>query len=202
MNSYGEATRGADYTERLQRVTQARWKQVLNVQAPYRWNIRRLQLGHTLDVGCGIGRVLSSLADGVGVDHNAESIQVARDAGLRAWSTAEWPDCPDAVPGSFDSMLMAHVLEHLQRDEADEIIASYLPYLKPLSRIVFICPQEKGFTTDDTHVRFVDADEMAATAARFGFETLRSYSFPLPRAAGKVFPYNEFVVVAGRRPAD
>ena len=49
-------TEGADYTERLQRIGGARWKRMLGSQAPYRWNIRRLNLGRTLDVGCGIGR--------------------------------------------------------------------------------------------------------------------------------------------------
>jgi DNA primase len=29
------------------------WKQLLDVQRPYRWHIRRLELGFVLDVGCG-----------------------------------------------------------------------------------------------------------------------------------------------------
>ena len=32
-------------------MTGAGWKRLLNVQAPYRWNVRRLDLGFTLDVG-------------------------------------------------------------------------------------------------------------------------------------------------------
>ncbi len=191
-------TRGADYTERLQRLGGARWKQTLDVQAPYRWNIRRLDLGRTLEVGCGIGRILAALDDGVGVDHNADSIAAARASGYRAWTTEEWPDCSDAKPGSYDTMLLAHVLEHLDQDEADEVVRSYLEYLKPTARLVFICPQEKGYSTDATHVRFVDTNDMVATAGRLGFRAEKAYSFPFPRAAGKVFPYNEFVVVAAR----
>ena len=49
------------YADRLQTLEQARWKQLLDVQAPYRWNIRRLGLGRTLDVGCGLGRNLAHL---------------------------------------------------------------------------------------------------------------------------------------------
>ena len=53
----------ASYADRLRRKEDARWKQVLDVQAPYRWNLRRQELGRTLDVGCGIGRNLVSLSD-------------------------------------------------------------------------------------------------------------------------------------------
>lgn len=192
------ATAGADYAARLQSRETARWKQVLDVQRPYRWNLRRLDLGRTLDVGCGIGRNLMALPDGVGVDHNAQSIAIARERGATAWTTEEWPTCPDAVPGSFDTMLLAHVLEHMDTETSDEVVRSYLPYLKPAARLVLICPQEKGYSTDHTHVRFVDPPALDATARRLGFVPTRNFSFPFPRAAGKLFPYNEFVLVAER----
>ena len=60
-------TDAPDYATRLQTLEQARWKQLLDVQAPYRWNIRRLGLGRTLDVGCRLGRNLAHL-DGRGVE--------------------------------------------------------------------------------------------------------------------------------------
>ena len=61
------------------------WKRLLNVQAPYQWNLRRQHLGRTLDIGCGIGRNLPSLPPGsLGVDHNATSIATARARGLHA----------------------------------------------------------------------------------------------------------------------
>jgi SAM-dependent methyltransferase len=194
------ATAQGDYTERLTRLESARWKQVLDVQRPYRWNLRRLGLGRTLDVGCGLGRNLVALDDAVGVDHNAESIATARSRGLRAWTTDEWPTCPDAVPASFDAMLVAHVLEHLDEQTADDVLTSYLPYLTASATLVLICPQEKGYTTDPTHVRFVDERGLRATARRLGFAPVRQFSFPFPRATGRAFPYNEFVLVAQRLP--
>ena len=194
----GATTRGSDYTERLQTLESARWKQLLDVQAPYRWNIRRLHLGRTLEVGCGIGRVLSFLDDGVGVDHNADSIALARQRGFTAWTTDEWPTCPDAVESSFDSLVLAHVLEHVDEETGDAILREYLPYLRPSARLVLICPQERGYTTDATHVRFVDLNALEATARRLGFTPTRASSFPFPRLAGRAVPYNEFVLVAVR----
>jgi len=194
-----EDTSGQEYTDRLAVLADARWKQVLSVQAPYRWNIRRLHPGRTLDIGCGIGRNLSHLDDAVGVDHNPTSIKVARERGLQAWSSQEWPTCPDAVPASFDTLLLAHVLEHLDEQTGDEVISSYLPYLRAGGRLILICPQERGYSTDPTHVRFLDMAALRGTGRRLGFVAERSFSFPFPRSAGKLFPYNEFVVVA-RRP--
>ena len=193
-------TARSDYAQRLARLEGARWKQALDVQRPYRWNLRRLDLGRTLDVGCGLGRNLVALEDGVGVDHNVDSVGIARERGLRAWTSDEWPTCADAVESSFDAMLVAHVLEHLDEAAADAVLQSYLPYLRPDAKLVLICPQEKGYTTDHTHVRFVDEQGLRATARRLGFSPVRQYSFPFPRVTGKVFPYNEFVLVAQRLP--
>lgn len=189
-------TAGADYAARLQRLEGARWKQVLNVQAPYRWNLRRLRLGRTLDVGCGIGRNLAQLPGSVGVDHNATSVAVARTRGLVAFTPDELAGAPAAARGSFDSMLLAHVVEHLSEADGTALVESYLPYLRPGGQVACITPQEKGFTTDATHVRFVGFGELDALADRLGLTVVRRLSFPFPRWAGRVFPYNEFVVVA------
>ncbi len=190
-------TSGVEYTQRLRRLEGARWKRLLSVQAPYRWNVRRLRLGFTLDVGCGIGRNLRHLdGNGVGVDHNPTSVAEARAAGLYAYTPEEFRASGYAEPGRFDSMLLAHVLEHLSEDESRDLVAGYLPYLRPGGRVVFITPQERGYASDGTHVRFVGFAEASAQAEALGLRVTRAYSFPLPRAAGRVFTYNEFVVVS------
>lgn len=193
-------TRSADYADRLRTLGGARWKQVLDVQRPYRWNLRRQGLGRTLDVGCGIGRNLVNLGPGsVGVDHNEASIELCRASGLEAYTSEEWPDAAVAVPGSFDGVLVAHVLEHIEPEHWEGLLSSYLDYLRPGGTVMLICPQERGYTTDSTHVHFTDADEMTDLARRLGLEVEKSFSFPLPRVAGRIFAYNEFCVVA-RKP--
>jgi len=196
----GENTAGADYAARLQRLETARWKRVLHVQAPYRWNIRRLDLGRVLDIGCGIGRNLEHLGGGtgIGVDHNAASIAIARDRGLTAFTVAGFHASKHAQRGAFDALLLAHVIEHVGEPQALAIAREYLDYLRPGGKVVFICPQEKGYTSDPTHVRFCGFPELRRFAELLGLRVDRQYSFPLPRIAGRVFPYNEFVVVAAR----
>lgn len=192
-----ETTEGGDYTRRLQARADLWWKRLLPTQAPYRWNLRRLDLGRTLDVGCGVGRNLAYLpAGGVGVDHNPTSVQACRDRGLEAYTTGEFFASRHAQPQSFDSCLVAHVLEHLAESEAFEVVCRYVPLVRDGGRLVFITPQERGFASDRTHVRFIGFRESEDLAGALGLSVELRYSFPLPRAAGRVFTYNEFVTVA------
>lgn len=183
-------TASPDYTARLLA------RRLLPTQAPYRWNLRRLRLGRVLDVGCGVGRNLRHCAPGsVGVDHNAHSVAAARARGLTAYTPEEFA-ATGCVPGSFDSLLCAHVLEHLDTAKASELLATYLPYVRPGGRAVLITPQEAGFASDATHVRFVGFAELEDEARAAGLNVRRAYSFPLPRAAGRLFRHNEFVLVS------
>ncbi len=192
--------RSEAYTARLKRLSGAWWKRWLDVQAPYRRHLRRLALGYTLDVGCGIGRNLLHLdGHGVGVDTNPHSVETARRRGCCAYTTEKFPNAPEAQPGSFDAMLIAHVLEHMGLAEARELVGSYLPYVRPGGRIVLITPQEAGFRSDAAHVELMDFESLAAIQAAHGLQPLRAYSFPFPRAFGRVFVHNEFVAV-GRKP--
>lgn len=190
-------TASPDYTQRLQDLENRRWKRWLDVQAPYRWNLRRLRLGRTLDVGCGIGRNLLHLdGNGVGVDHNAASVAVARGRGLEAYTPDEFFANAASRPGSFDAILVAHVVEHMEPEQARDVLRQYLPCLRPGGRVVVITPQERGFASDPTHVRFSGFAEVAQLMASLGLAIERHYSFPLPRLFGRAFTHNEFVTVA------
>ena len=101
-----------------------------------------------LDVGCGIGRNLQHLdADAVGVDHNQDSVTIARQRGLTAYVPEAFFHSPDACEGSFDSMLLAHVIEHLDADVADELARTYLPFLRSdVNGTYFGIPPRYGLT--------------------------------------------------------
>ncbi|MFF7177908.1 methyltransferase domain-containing protein [Streptomyces sp. NPDC008121] len=189
-------TESSEYTQRLARLEQSGLKRFLPTQAPYRWNLRRLKLGRVLDVGCGLGRnLLNCGPDSVGVDHNAHSVTTCRERGLNAYTPEELAKAEDCGPGSFDSLLCAHVLEHMEEGMAVDVLAQYLPLVKPGGSVVLITPQESGYKTDATHVRFVGFEELRRHAEKAGLDVARTYSFPFPRPVGKVFPYNEFVLV-------
>lgn len=189
------------YAERLVRAQQAPWKRLLDVQRPYRAHLRSLKLGRTLDLGCGIGRNLAALgAEGIGVDHNSEAVEIARRAGFRAFTPDELRSSPEGAPGGFDSLLVAHVVEHMSRDAAVALLREYLGLIRPMGRVVVITPQEYGFRSDPTHVEFMDFARVASMFGALGLELVKQYSFPFPRPFGRVFKYNEFVTIACKRP--
>jgi SAM-dependent methyltransferase len=192
-------TRGPEYAARLEQLSGARWKRWLDVQAPYRWNLRRLRLGRTLEVGCGVGRNLAHLPPGsVGIDPNPHAVEGA----CRRGCTALLPEAFRASAHAalpFDALLCAHVLEHMDGSEARELLAGHVGFLRPAARVVLVTPQEAGFRSDPTHVRFLDFDSLRVLLEGAGCDLLRAYSFPFPRAAGRIFPHNEFVVVGVRR---
>jgi SAM-dependent methyltransferase len=202
MDPAGAATGGEDYAERLIRLQTARWKQWLDVQAPLRWNLRRLNPGFTLDLGCGIGRTLRHLASpGVGVDHNEHCVRAARSRGLTAFTPAEFRRSAEYNrPGRFDTILLAHVAEHMTEDQAVALLQEYEGLLRPGGQLIFLSPQEAGFRSDPTHVEMMDFARLARISERLGFEPERAFSFPFPRWLGRLFTYNEFVVVS-RKPA-
>ncbi len=196
------STADEDYTLRLRRLTEARWKLILDVQRLYRWNLRRLNPGRTLDIGCGIGRQLKALTVGsVGVDHNPHSIKYVQSLGLVGLTPDAFIASAYAVPGAFDSILLGHVLEHMTREQGVALLSEYLPYLRPGGKVIVFCPQQAGFASDATHVQFFDFAGITSMLEEIGLVTSWKYSFPFPRVVGRFFKYNEFVVVARSLPA-
>jgi SAM-dependent methyltransferase len=192
-------TRAEEYAARLETLAGARWKRWLGVQVPYRWNLRRLDLGFTLDVGCGIGRNLAHIGGrGVGVDHNPHSAAAARRRGYEAYSEDEFWGSSHAAPGAFDALLFSHVLEHMPFSEASALVGRYLHLLRGSGKVVLITPQEAGHRSDASHVEFSDFGALHRILANHRLRPERAFSFPFPRIVGRVFPFNEFVVV-GRK---
>lgn len=192
-----DGTAGRDYTDRLRAMSDARWKRWLHVQAPYQRNLRRHDLGRTLDIGCGIGRNLATLPQGsVGVDHNDESVAVAKAAGFNALTGEEW--AASDLPGSesFDSFLVAHVVEHMEFANAVDLLNYYVPALRNSGKVLFICPQERGYRSDPTHLSWTTNEDLARLAREVGLRPDSWKSFPLPRFAGRIFTYNEFQLLA------
>jgi 2-polyprenyl-3-methyl-5-hydroxy-6-metoxy-1,4-benzoquinol methylase len=156
-----------------------------------------------LDVGCGIGRNLINLAgsgQGVGVDHNLHSVAIAKSRGLIAFTPEEFRASSYAQKRGFDSLLLSHVAEHLQYEEAVALLREYVCYLRSGGRVVVMTPQEAGYNSDRTHVNFVDLHLSAMILKECDLRVSKQYSFPLPRLFGKMFKYNEFVTV-GEKPA-
>ncbi len=191
---------GKAYADRLIKKQSAWWKRLLDVQAPYRWNLRRMRTGFTLKVGCGIGRNLGHLrGQGVGIDVNSHAVQFARSRGLWAFTPDEFRGSEYDRPGRFDALLLSHVAEHMTLPQAVDLVRAHAPYVRDGGKLVLITPQEAGQRSDPTHVEFMDFPKLERISRESGFDPERSGSFPFPRLLGKLFVYNEFVLVAKKQ---
>lgn len=184
------------YTDRLITKQYVWWKRLLDVQRPYRNNIRKLKLGYTLDIGCGIGRNLLHIeGNGIGVDHNIDSVNICKSKGLIAYSNEEFKLSEYCKKENFDSILLAHVAEHMTKKEAVFLLKEYVPLLKKKGRIVIITPQEAGYKSDSTHVEFTDFTIVKEIFEELVISPEIFYSFPFPRVFGKIFKHNEFISI-------
>jgi SAM-dependent methyltransferase len=186
----------AAYARRLAHLERRWWKRL--VPNPYRWHIRRRCPGRVLDVGCGIGRCLGFLEGrGVGVDPNEAAVATARDRGFEAYTPEELDARADL--DDFDTLLCSHVLEHLDRSTAIELLSTWLARLRPGGRVVLICPQARGQASDPTHVRLMDADALREVCSAAGIAVTSIRSFPIPAWCGRLWVHNETVLVGSRR---
>ena len=155
--------------------------------------------GFVLDVGCGIGRNLEHLdGHGVGIDHNADCVAACVAKGLMAFTPDDFAASEFAADGRFDSILVAHVLEHMTEADAVRLLRDHLRYIKRGGAVIVITPQERGQRSDATHVHLVDPASVRriADAARLRVEWIRS--FPFSPSIGKVFTHNETVSLLRR----
>jgi 2-polyprenyl-3-methyl-5-hydroxy-6-metoxy-1,4-benzoquinol methylase len=190
----------SEYVHRLKGISDKKIKKFLKPFNPYRRNLRRLISGNCLEIGCGIGRNLSYLGNSanIGVDLNHSAVEYCKSIGHSAYTSKEF-DALTEHRASFDNILLSHVLEHMEQPAAVDLIKHYLPALKPTGRIVIVCPQLRGFKSDPTHVEYMNFKKLSTIVARCGLGIEQQFSHPLHRAFGRLFIYNEFVIVATKK---
>jgi 2-polyprenyl-3-methyl-5-hydroxy-6-metoxy-1,4-benzoquinol methylase len=195
-------TTGRWYTDRLVAMDEDRSLIRRIYLVTYRQHIRRLVRGRALDIGCGVGSNLRFLSsDSVGVEHNPTSVEAARARGFTAYVTDDFHAHAHEHRASFDTLLIAHVMEHMTHEDGVGLLKSYLPYLKPGGRVVILTPQDPNCENDPTHVRYVDFPAARALTDAVGLEVTQQHGYPLPLPLGRIRPgnTNEIVTVAQLR---
>lgn len=164
--------------------------------------------GPTVDFGCGVGDLLRQLPAGsVGLDINPVSVEYCRSQGLDArlydGDMDRWDLGPLATTQALQSLVISHVLEHLERPM--EKLARLLRACERLGieRALVIVPGPRGHESDDTHRTFVDLPMLSSPAATAGtqFHLLTARHFPGNlQMLGQVFAHHELQVAYERTP--
>lgn len=162
--------------------------------------------GPTLDFGCGVGELLERLPPGSrGLEYNQATVEFCRRKGLPVDAydgfADDWDLSALAPRSRFDSMVVSHVLEHLE--EPAQVLRRLLLASQRLGvrRVLAIVPGRAGFRIDATHRTFVDRDLLtqAAIVRDTGFSVQRARYFPGDlRRIGDWFPHHELQVLYTR----
>ncbi len=116
--------------------------------------------GPCIDFGCGAGQLLARLPTGsVGLEVNPYLLQALRAAGLRVREArADMQDFQliGFPKGTYRTLVIAHVLEHLQ-DPAAALLTLLAACRKlGVERVIVVVPGAKGYAADRTHKTFID----------------------------------------------
>lgn len=136
--------------------------------------ICRYLRGHVLDVGCGIGDMLSYRAQTVGVDINPRAVAYCRSRGL----TAQQMEL-DRLPfrdAEFDGAVLDNVLEHLERPEL--LLSEIHRVVQTGATFIVGVPGERGFASDPDHKRHYSEADLMRCVREAGFEPSQVFHQP------------------------
>lgn len=161
--------------------------------------------GPTLDFGCGVGELLSRLPAGSrGLEYNKDTVAFCRLHGLAVdWYDGyadDWRLSPVHCSDRLRSMVISHVLEHLE--EPMGILERLLGAAsdKGIERVLVIVPGLAGYRSDSTHRTFVDLPMLFREIDRQpAWRAVHHGYFPFnSRRVGDWFAHNELQVLLQR----
>jgi hypothetical protein len=152
-----------------------------------------------------VGELLATLPPGsMGLEYNTASVGHCRERGLDVvwydgfgdgWSLSALPE-----ERPFESMVISHVLEHLE--DPVPILKALLRSAKRVGirRVLVVVPGKAGYRSDPTHRTFIDAEMLgcAEVLADGAFRLVSRHYFPgNVRRLGDWFTHHELQVVYG-----
>ena len=123
--------------------------------------ISRLCRGRVIELGCGAGELTAAIAarglDAIGVDISRRKIEAARERYPHLRFEREDICRTSAAPASFDTAVLAEVLEHVDDGVGARMLAAAWRLLRPGGRLVVSVPNENCIPHPN-HIRTFDCD--------------------------------------------
>jgi SAM-dependent methyltransferase len=152
--------------------------------------------GYVLDIGCGPGVYLEMYSGpSLGVDAHPNNIRICSNKGINAIES----DANNYVQeNSFDTVLLSHILEHL--DFPETVIENAYRNVKPSGQLIIIVPCREGFvaglTPEIGHKKFITENDIDSYMKKFHCKKIKSVCFP-PFFGGK---YKELRIIFEKVP--
>ncbi len=130
--------------------------------------------GSLLDVGCGIGEILSYYKNSIGVDINSECVNYCKSKGLNAKIMKV-----DNLPfedNKFNTVMLDNVLEHI--DNPNKMIVEINRVMKNESHLLVSVPGIKGFIHDPDHKVFYDQKKLNQIFEANKFKLVKNFYTP------------------------
>ena len=189
-------------------------EQLRRARHPFRSFVKRFYLsniledvrGATIDLGCGAGQLLACLPAGsMGLEVNPYLVEALEAEGLNVRlydARADDFSMSALSPGTYRSLVIAHVLEHFEDAEAVMRKLWAAAARLGVERIVVIVPGAIGYRSDNTHKTFISLDYLEQHDLReiAGFSLVKTEYFPVDVAwLGFLFAYHELKCVYDRQ---
>ena len=134
--------------------------------------------GKALDIGCGIGDMLTHRENTVGVDVNRHTVAFCNARGAKA--VLMQSDKLPFASGEFDSVLMDNVLEHIS--DPKRLLGEVHRVLRPDGRLLVGVPGARGWASDPDHKVFYQEATLYACMEEVEFKHVESFYTPLWRS--------------------
>lgn len=179
------STNSKEYTKYYLNKFNIWYRRLFPVDIPFKYIAKSCCKGKILDIGCGPGRYLAFFPDrAIGVDHNMDFIEYTHKRGFTSYHTSELHNIENQ---KFDTLLFAHILEHMCMYDGETLINTYIKYLNKNGRIIIIVPHGYCYNNDPTHVLYYGPEQVEMLSNRIGFHIRKSFYHPFPDFLSKYF---------------
>jgi len=175
------------------------------IRGAYLRNILKYVKGKSIDLGCGIGELLSILPEGsVGLEVNEDTANFCKKNKLNVIRYDPDKDKYEFrfLSGKgFKTFTSCHVLEHLVNP--DNVLKKIMSFAQreKLERVIIVVPGYKGYLSDKTHVTFIDKNYIQEKGLENfpNYELIHKSFFPFNMDfVQNYFTHNELVLVYER----